>query len=107
MIANCGRVFCSRGMLGWIVLILIAWVFVNWTAAYLALFKAELLAALMLVLQRSITKRKVRQGSKDNYRYGDRGATVLSNPCTNNGMTESVEAKQSVKLRCSLACLIQ
>jgi len=30
-------------MLGWIVLILIAWVFVNWTAAYLALSKLSYL----------------------------------------------------------------
>jgi uncharacterized membrane protein len=43
MIDDHGRVFCSRGMLGWIVLILIAWVFVNWTAAYLALSKLSYL----------------------------------------------------------------
>lgn len=90
-------------MLGWIVLILIAWVFVNWTAAYLALFKAELLAALMLVLQRSIKKGKTDTENKDHYLYLYRKAMVLSNPCTNRGMTEPAEAQRSVKLCCSLA----
>ena len=33
-------------MLGWIVLILIAWVFFNWSAAYVALAKLKLPAAL-------------------------------------------------------------
>ncbi|KAL0018676.1 hypothetical protein WJX77_002041 [Trebouxia sp. C0004] len=32
-----------RGMIGWIVLILVAWVFVNWSAAYLALAKFNFL----------------------------------------------------------------
>ncbi|DBA79271.1 TPA: hypothetical protein ACH3X2_007820 [Trebouxia sp. C0005] len=32
-----------RGMLGWIVLILVAWIFINWTATYLALSKLNFL----------------------------------------------------------------
>ena len=34
---------CSRGMLGWIVLILVVWVFINWTATYFALSKLNYL----------------------------------------------------------------
>ena len=37
------RVFCSRGMVGWIVLILVAWIFINWTATYFALSKLNFL----------------------------------------------------------------
>ena len=33
----------SRGMLGWIVLILVAWIFINWTATYFALAKLNFL----------------------------------------------------------------
>lgn len=36
-------VFCSRGMVGWIVLILVAWIFINWTAIYFALSKLNFL----------------------------------------------------------------
>ena len=36
-------VFCSRGMVGWIVLILVAWIFINWTATYFALSKLNFL----------------------------------------------------------------
>lgn len=34
---------CSRGMVGWIVLILVAWIFINWTATYFALSKLNFL----------------------------------------------------------------
>lgn len=34
---------CSRGMVGWIVLILVAWIFINWTATYFALAKLNFL----------------------------------------------------------------
>lgn len=37
------HVFCSRGMVGWIVLILVAWIFINWTATYFALSKLNFL----------------------------------------------------------------
>ena len=37
------KLCCSRGMLGWIVLILVAWIFIYWTATYLALSKLNFL----------------------------------------------------------------
>ncbi len=39
-------------------------------SSLLGAFKAELLAALMLVLQRSINKGKTNMENKDNYLYG-------------------------------------
>ncbi len=39
----CVCVFCSRGMLGWIVLILLVWCAICWSATYVALSRLNFL----------------------------------------------------------------